>query len=745
MKVEDFISVYRSDNQLVELVKWLSDANLEQGFLDGVAGSLDTIIIAATYAQMTHFNHFVIADDSEEAYYFLTDLNNLIPKKEVLFFPTSYKRPYHFEETDNANVLRRSEVLSELNKKKPQGDIIITYPDALSEKVINRQSLTSNTYIISKGDELDIEFLTEVLISYDFEKTDFTYEPGQFSVRGGIVDVYSFASDLPYRLEYFGDEVESIRSFDPESQLSKNELVQISLVPNMQNRLLKETRVSMFDYLPKNTIIWIKNRRFSADVVDQYFDKASASFSDIVEKSGDTQVILKPEQVFDQIEDFNTGIKKFKCLEFTNRTEGKGFFLNFESKVQQSFDKNFELIAESFERFQLDGFRNFVFSESTVQLNKLTSIFDEINDNVAFKPVYTGLRQGYVDYRNMIVCYTDHQLFDRFYRSKGQDRFSKNKSLTFKELKALKPGDFVVHIDHGVGRFAGLDTKETNGRRQEVIRLVYRDNDLLYLSVHSLHKISKYSAGDGAPPAINKLGSQEWDKKKKKVKKQVKDIAKDLIELYAKRKATKGIAFPTDNYLQDELETSFIYQDTPDQAVASENVKKDMEKDFPMDRLVCGDVGFGKTEVAIRAAFKAASNSKQVAVLVPTTILALQHYNTFKERLRDFPVKVEYINRFKTTKQIKETLGRVKEGKTEILIGTHRIVNKDVVFKELGLLIIDEEQKFGVKVKDKLKDLRVNVDTLTLSATPIPRTLHFSLMGARDLSVISLHPLIVNL
>lgn len=707
--------------------------------LKGLVGSLDAVIATAVY-QLNKQTCIFVMHDKEEAAYFHNDLQNLLGEKEVLLFPTSYKRPYQFDETENANILMRAEILNRINHKASTGELIVTYPEALTEKVINKKSLSKNTFSAKVGEQLDVPFLTELLQTYDFEPTDFVYEAGQFSVRGGIVDVYSYANDLPYRIELFGNEIESIRTFDPVSQLSQESIKEINIIPNVQTRLLEETRQSFLSFIPNNSKIWFKDYQQTLDTIAKYFEKASGNFSEVIAASG-TQVVLSPEELFEQTHTFEEELKGFQQIEFGNRFYlNTDFELRFEAEPQTSFNKNFDLIVENLGQWQVQNFSLCVAAESLAQFNRLETIFRELDPSLEVQPLNIGLRSGFIDKNREVLCYTDHQLFDRFHKYKTKTKHSKSKALTLKELRSLQPGDYVTHIDHGIARFAGMEKVDVNGKMQESIRLVYRDDDLLYVSVHSIHKISKYTGKEGAPPSISKLGSPEWENKKKRVKGKVKDIAKDLIELYAKRKKASGFAYSQDGFLQAELESSFIYEDTPDQAKATEDVKADMEQPHPMDRLVCGDVGFGKTEVAVRAAFKAAVNGKQVAVLVPTTILAMQHFRTFSERLADFPVKVEYINRFKTTKEIKETLQRVKEGKTEILIGTHRIVNKDVQFKDLGLLIIDEEQKFGVKVKDKLKELRVNVDVLTLTATPIPRTLHFSLMGARDLSVIATPP-----
>jgi transcription-repair coupling factor (superfamily II helicase) len=739
LKASEFLSIYKSDSLVQNLAEGIRTSKTTALRVKGLSGSLDSVIFSTVY-KSTRATHVIILHDKEEAFYVLNDLQNLLGEKEILFFPMSYKKPYEYNETENANILMRAEVLNFIGTN-PDSQIIVTYPEALSEKVINKKSLASNTFVVMKGEKLDHTFLEEFLHEYDFEKTDFVYEPGQFAIRGGIIDVFSFAHDLPYRIELFGDEVESIRSFDPGSQLSVTSLDKVSLMPNVQTRLVLEERQSFFEFIPANARIWIKDFELTVNVLQKCFDKASQSFDTILHNSGGAKVVLQPEQLFETSESFEEKIKSFTLIECGSRfsfTPSNTY--EFKSSAQPSFNKNFELLASNLQEQQDKGLSNFVASDQGKQLDRLRGIFEEVNPDLVFQPLEFALRQGFVDHNTKIVCYTDHQIFERFHRYRAKEKFSKTKALTFRELQALTPGDFVTHIDYGICKFAGLEKKSVDGKEQEAIRLVFRDDDLMYINIHSLHKISKYSGKDGAAPSMSKLGSAEWDSKKAKVKKKVKDIAKELIELYAKRKSAPGFAYAPDGFMQAELESSFIYEDTPDQASATEAVKKDMQLPHPMDRLVCGDVGFGKTEVAIRAAFKAASEGKQVAVLVPTTILAMQHYRTFAERLSDFPVKIEYVSRFKTEKEIKEILSQVKDGTVNIIIGTHRVVSKDVVFKDLGLLIIDEEQKFGVKVKDRLKELKVNVDVLTLTATPIPRTLHFSLMGARDLSIIATPP-----
>ncbi|MES2519523.1 MAG: transcription-repair coupling factor [Bacteroidota bacterium] len=742
MLVKDFLTLYRADSFVQTIAEQIKLPNEHPHIqIKGLVGSLDAVIASALYLQNPKQTHLFVLSDREEAAYFINDLQNLVGEEYVLAFPMSYKRAYQYEEIDNANVLMRAEVLNKLNNA-PDGLLLVSYPEALFEKVINKRSLSKNTFTITVNEKLDTNFLGEVLASYDFEKTDFVYEAGQYSIRGGIVDVFSYANDLPYRIDLFGDEVESIRTFDPESQLSIESVSKINIIPDVQNRLIKETREPFFNFLPTDARLWFKDVELTLEIIEKCFEKVEGYFQEIIAKSGGIQVISEPSLLFETRRSFLNLIKGFSTVEF-----GKRFYFKsendktlYQAKPQPAFNKDFKRLADNLRDNQGLHFTNIITADSPKQLERLATIFEEIDRNVRFQPLNISLREGFIDEQTKIVCYTDHQVFDRFHRFREKSKYSKSKALTLKELRTLQIGDYVTHVDYGIGRFAGLDRVMVGDSEQEAIRLIYKDNDVLMVSIHSLHKIAKYSGKEGGPPTMSKLGSQEWDNRKSKVKKQVKDIAKELISLYAKRRMAPGFAFSKDTFMQVELESSFLYEDTPDQAKSTADVKVDMEKPHPMDRLVCGDVGFGKTEIAIRAAFKAVADSKQVAVLVPTTVLAMQHFRTFRDRLEKFPCRVEYINRFKSAKQIKETLKRVASGETDILIGTHRIVNKDVLFKNLGLMIIDEEQKFGVKVKDRLKEMRVNVDALTLTATPIPRTLHFSLMGARDLSIIATPP-----
>ncbi len=705
----------------------------------GLSGSLDAIVAAATLQQNPIPTVFVM-HDREEAGYFQNDLENLL-SKEVALFPTSYKKPYQYEEVDNANILQRAEVLSKIQQGK-DALYIVTYPEGLTEKVINKKSLAKSTFGLKVGDQLDVNFLMEVLFEHGFEKHDFVFEPGNFSIRGGIVDIYSYNNDLPYRIELLGKEVESIRTFEPESQLSIESRDHISIIPDVQTKMLQETREAFLDYLPNNCNFWFKNLEHTYEVIQKNFDKISEDFEKIRNATGDSNLITDPIELFENRQSFKAQITERKTVEFGRRfVRQKTGEVIFEAKPQPSFNKQFDLLVNSLHEHHEQGYSTLLCSESLIQLDKLRTIIEELDVTVKHKDLGVGLREGFIDHQEKVLIFTDHQIFERFHRFKSKDKPSRSKSITMRELKSMQPGDYVTHIDHGVGRFAGMEKRELpNGKMQEAIRLIYKDGDLLYISVHSLHKIAKYSSKDGAAPAMNKLGSPEWEKKKSKVKKRVRELAIDLISLYAKRKAAPGFAFSRDTFLQAELETSFLYEDTPDQAKATLEVKTDMEAPHPMDRLVCGDVGFGKTEVAIRAAFKAVNDSKQVAILVPTTVLASQHYKTFKARLKNLPCKVDFLNRFRTAKEIRETLKKVEAGEVDILIGTHMLVGKRVKFKNLGLLIIDEEQKFGVATKEKLKEMAFNLDVLTLSATPIPRTLQFSLMGSRDMSIIATPP-----
>lgn len=713
--------------------------------LKGLIGSSDALTAVASHQASLRPALFILPN-AEEAAYFLSDLESVL-EQQVFFFPSSYRKAFDFTQVDSANVLQRAETLTELakwaeKKEKKKAIYVVTYPDALAEKVISRNDLSNNTLVINQDSKLDISFINEFLSEYEFERTDFVYEPGQYAIRGGIVDIFSFSNDLPYRIEFFGDTIERIRTFDIESQLSVSEIKSVTIVPNVQAKFLSENHISLLEYITPDTALWIKDVQSTYEIAQQGYSKSIQLWEALEPEDRK----LHPEWTDPQF-NFTDGnyflslLNDFAVIEF-----GKQFFFEakhiftFNQQPQPSFNKDFGLLSHNLQGNLRAKVSNYILSDSPKQIERLFAIFEDLGQENSFIPIHIGLRAGFLDRDLGIACYTDHQIFDRYYKYKRKKGYERTQAITLKELRELKPGDYITHIDHGIGKYAGLEKVDVQGKPQEMIRLVYADNDLLYVNINSLNRISKYSGKDGSVPKLNKLGTDAWEKLKRTTKKKVKDIARDLIKLYAVRKAQTGNAFSPDTYLQTELEASFIYEDTPDQEKATQDVKKDMESPHPMDRLVCGDVGFGKTEVAIRAAFKAVADSKQVAVLVPTTILAMQHFRTFTERLKGFPCNIDYINRFKSTKSIKETLQRLEKGELDIIIGTHRLVSKDVKFNDLGLMIVDEEQKFGVAVKEKLKQMRANVDCLTLTATPIPRTLHFSLMGARDLSIISTPP-----
>ena len=699
-----------------------------------LVGSSMSFVISETFKKDDK-SYLLIFNDKEEAAYHLNDLEQLLTQKRVLFYPGSYRRPYQIEETDNANVLLRSEVLNRIkSRKKPA--IIVTYPEALFEKVVTKKDLERNTLKLSVSESVSLDFVNEVLFEYNFNRVDFVTEPGDFSVRGGIIDVFSFSNDEPFRIEFFGDEIDSIRTFDIETQLSKEKLQKASIMPNVENKKLQEKRESFLQYITSNTVIFIKNSDLLIGKLDKLFTKAESVFSELSKELNHT----KPIDLFCNGPFIQNQLSDFTVASFETYTSGDKPIIEFITKAQPSFNKQFDLLIENLNEYHTKGFTNYIFCANEQQAQRFHDIFEDAKKEVHYQTIVFPLYQGFIDLEEKIVCYTDHQIFERYHKFRLKNGYAKKQSITLKELNNLGIGDYVTHIDHGIGKFGGLQKIDVEGKNQEAIKLIYGDRDILYVSIHSLHKISKFNGKDGKAPKIYKLGSGAWKKIKQKTKKRVKEIAYNLIKLYAKRRMQKGLAFGPDTHIQHELEASFIYEDTPDQYSATQDVKADMEKEQPMDRLVCGDVGFGKTEIAIRAAFKAVDNGKQVAILVPTTILAFQHYKTFTKRLENFPVRIDYLNRFRTTKQRNEAIEGINEGSIDIIIGTHQLTNKKIKFKDLGLLIIDEEQKFGVAVKDKLKTIKENVDTLTLTATPIPRTLQFSLMAARDLSVISTPP-----
>ena len=703
--------------------------------LKGLVGSSFSITISGAF-KTADKPFLLVFDDKEEAAYYLNDLEQLINDKDVLFYPASYRRPYQNEETNNANVLLRAEVLNRINsRKKPC--IIVTYPDALFEKVVTKKELEKNTLKISVGNELSIDFVNEVLFEYKFKRVDFVTEPGDFSVRGGIVDVFSFSHDEPYRIEFFGDEVDSIRTFDVETQLSTERIKKVSIIPNVANKLIAEQRESFLKYISSKTVVFAKNTALLFSRIDDFYGKAEEAYKSL---SGEIKH-ASPEELFCSSELLKRQFLEYSMVEFGSTSVFANETIQFSTKPQPAFNKQFNLLIEDLNENHANGITNYIACVSEQQAKRFHDIFDDAEqEEIHYKTVVLSLYQGFIDTEHNIAVYTDHQIFDRYHKFHLKNGYAKKQAITLKELTNLEIGDYVTHIDHGIGKFGGLQKIDVEGKKQEAIKLVYGERDILYLSIHSLHKITKFNGKDGKPPTVYKLGSKAWKNLKQKTKSRVKEIAFNLIKLYAKRKLKKGFQYAPDSHMQLELEASFIYEDTPDQITSTADIKADMESERPMDRLVCGDVGFGKTEVAIRAAFKAVDNGKQVAVLVPTTILAYQHSRTFKERLKDFPVTVDYVNRFRTAKEKRETLEGLEKGNVDIIIGTHQLANKNVKFKDLGLLIVDEEQKFGVAVKERLKTIKENVDVLTLTATPIPRTLQFSLMAARDLSVITTPP-----
>ena len=729
MQINELQQLFGMHPELDVLTQELSKKGDKHFLLKGLHASARAFILNALVSRLHTHNKgnvcFIVLDNADDAQYLYADLRTLSNENEVYYFPTLHRRRQGG--IDEAMAVQRTEVLTTLlgTRKQESGSrihkpIIVTYPEALAESVPQPDSLQGKTITLSVGEEIAISQLIEMLLELHFQRVDFVYEPGQFAVRGGIVDIYSYAHDIPFRIDFFGDEVDSIREFELETQLSQNKVDRMDIVSANSN---DGTETLIIDYLPQNTL-WISND----------FSLVRYKYEGTVTNQ-DTTLLTK-------------AIEQSATIEIGNKsTFNQHDTITFDTLPQPTFNKHFDLLTDDLNERIKEGYRIYILAEQVKQTDRLKSIFEDIAHNqnttpISFTAVNSTLHEGFIDRGAKICCYTDHQIFERYHRvTMRSENARRGKAImTLKEINQLQVGDYVVHVDHGIGQFAGLVTTHFNGRSQETIKLVYRNNDTIFVSIHNLHRIAKYKGKDGSTPTISRLGSGAWERMKERTKDKVKEIARDLIQLYATRKQQAGFAFSPDGYMQHELEASFLYEDTPDQAKATLDIKHDMESKMPMDRLVCGDVGFGKTEVAMRAAFKAATDGKQVAVLVPTTVLALQHYNTFKERFRDFPVRVEYISRGKTAKQVKELLADLKDGKIDILIGTHKLVGKQVAWKDLGLLIIDEEQKFGVAVKEKLKALRTNVDVLTLTATPIPRTLQFSLLGARDLSVITTPP-----
>jgi transcription-repair coupling factor (superfamily II helicase) len=752
MSFRELLDMYQKSPRLFQLADKLSFAQKQKIYLKNLRGSSSQFIAASIFTNpsSSQLNHVFICNDAEDAAYFHNTLENLTEALNLFYFPSSFKNRKNYRLLNSSHVMLRTEALTKFSS--PLGDrvgALITYPEAVFEKVVVPTAISSNIIYIKTNDELNLDELYEKLVNYGFERTDFVYEPGQFAVRGGILDIYSFGNEKPYRIELFGNEVDSIRIVDPETQLSERRLLQVTIIPNVETQFDSDEKVSLLEFLPENTVIWIQDEELlkeklltSEEDVQLYIDTVSSTSRKQTEEQDD-KLIKKEVNVdeFTKATEFSGQLKNFHVVLFGHeRPNDFHSEMEFNTKQQPAFNRQFDLLINDLKNWEKKGFQLNLFAENPKQLERLYTIFKDLNAEIQFNPIATSIHEGFIDEDLKLLCYTDHEIFQRYHKYKVKQAYNKNKALTLRALRELQPGDFVTHIDHGVGVYSGLQKLEVNGKLQEAVRIIYRDSDILYVNINSLHKIAKYTGKEGTVPKVNKLGSDVWNKLKEKTKTKVKEIAFDLIKLYAQRKAQQGFQHAPDTYLQTELEASFIYEDTPDQSKATADVKKDMESPSPMDRLVCGDVGFGKTEIAVRAAFKTAVDGKQAAVLVPTTILAFQHYKTFSDRLKDFPVTVDYVNRFKSSKEKKETYKKLEEGKVDIIIGTHALLGKEVKFKDLGLLIIDEEQKFGVAHKEKIKTLRTNVDALTLTATPIPRTLQFSLMGARDLSIINTPP-----
>ncbi len=787
MNLHTLLQQYQNNERVLQLTHKLSfaptDQSSEKIFLKNLQGSSAEFIVASVFAHNNTqgLNHLVVLNDAEEAAYFQNTLENLTSALDLFYFPSSFKNRKNYKLLNSSHVMLRTEALTKLsaggNKK-----IIVTYPEALFEKVVLPKTLSGNIISIKVNDTINLESLLELFGMYGFRRSDFVYEPGQYALRGGILDIYSFGNEKPYRVELFGNEVDSIRIFDPESQLSERKLLQVSIIPNVETQFETGDKVSLLEFLPENTIVWLKewdvikekieteeenlglylertkenaeNLQAESDKLkaEGFTKKAAALLENEEDDEDDTKILKEVSlQDFTPSATIERQVQQRHIVEFgykpyfadkikSSPVNHQPSTINFSTRSQPSFNRQFDLLIKDLKAHEAAKYSIYIFAEQAKQLERLNTIFTDLKTEIQFIPVATSIHEGFIDEDLKAVCYTDHQIFQRYHKYRVKQAYNKNKALTLKTLRDLQPGDYVTHIDHGVGTYSGLQKIDVNGRIQEAVRIIYKDSDILYVNINSLHKISKYTGKEGTMPKINKLGSDVWNRLKEKTKTKVKEIAFDLIKLYAQRKAQHGFAFAPDNYMQAELEASFIYEDTPDQAKAVADVKVDMENQSPMDRLVCGDVGFGKTEVAIRAAFKAVLDGKQVAILVPTTILAFQHYKTFSDRLKEFPVTVDFVNRFKSAKEKKETYQKVADGKVDIIVGTHALLAKDVKFKDLGLMVIDEEQKFGVGHKEKLKTLKTNVDCLTLTATPIPRTLHFSLMGARDLSIINTPP-----
>lgn len=760
MQLQEIESAFITPARSRAIVKAVELAGSQRVEFKGLSGSAAAMALAAI-GPLPH-PVVIVADTLDDAGYLYQDLSRLLGEQAVAMLPSAYKRDIKYGRVDPPSQIMRIETLNRLGDPADKTlRAVVTYPEAIAEKVARKADLSAHTLRLAAGEEINLDDTRKWLLDNGFGQVDYVYEPGHFAIRGSIIDIFGYSSELPYRVDLFGDEIESIRTFNIETQLSERKLDSISVTANVATDS-DSAGESLLDFVASDTLLCVRSEQFALGRIDAVCSE-TFSTSSMLADEGDANAL---KNLVD-LERFHARWETFAKIHFSGEkapdaeisdepqpqnptaapaaklvTARGTATLDFGCTPQGLYHKNFDLISASFTHLLEQGYTLYILSDSEKQIERLRAIFDERGDKIPFTPVLTTLHEGFVDHTVRACFFTDHQIFDRFhkYTLKGERARSGKLALSLKELQSIEPGDFIVHVDHGVGRFGGLLRTQVNGSTQEMIKLVYKNNDCIFVSIHSLHKLAKYRGKEGVEPTVNKLGSGAWNRLKEKTKSKLKDIARDLIRLYAARKEEKGFSFSPDSYLQHELEASFIYEDTPDQTTATYAVKQDMESPRPMDRLICGDVGFGKTEIAVRAAFKAATDGKQVAVLVPTTVLAYQHFNTFRSRLADFPVRVEYLSRARTGKQAKQILADLAEGKIDILIGTHRIVGKDVKFHDLGLLVIDEEQKFGVAVKEKLKHLKVNVDTLTMSATPIPRTLQFSLMGARDLSAITTPP-----
>ena len=737
MGITELQSRYTRHPALEGLANTLKNNDIRTVFLEGTHASCASLF-ASCFIKSVPGVYLFVLNDQEEAGYFYHDMVQVNGDEQILFFPSSYRRAIKYGQKDAANEILRTEVLSRLEKNEPV--TVVTYPDALAEKVVSPKILSDRTLKLTVGQHIDTDEITKTLSDYGFEHVDYVYEPGQFATRGSIIDVYSFASEYPYRVDFFGDEIDSIRTFEVESQLSREKKDSVSIVPELAQAM--DGDISFLSFIPSDTVLWVKDLLWVRERIQTIHDEALSPQALTAYEGEQTELMNLERKLIDGAE-FTVESLEFRRIDFGHKATGTPqATLKFNTSVQPIFHKNFDLVASSLTDYLQRGYSIYICSDSVKQTDRLADIFRERGDKIDFTAVDRTLHEGFVDHTLHCCIFTDHQIFDRFhkYNLRSDKARSGKVALSLKELNMFEPGDYVVHIDHGIGKFAGLVRIPNGNTTQEVIKLVYQNDDVVFVSIHSLHKISKYKGKEGEQPRISKLGTGAWEKIKERTKTKIKDIARDLIKLYSQRKQEKGFKYSPDSFMQHELEASFLYEDTPDQLKATQEVKADMESDRPMDRLVCGDVGFGKTEVAIRAAFKAVADNKQVAVLVPTTVLAYQHYQTFCKRLEGMPCKVEYLSRARTAKDTSRILKELEAGTVNILIGTHKIIGKSVKFHDLGLLIIDEEQKFGVSVKEKLRQIKVNVDTLTMTATPIPRTLQFSLMGARDLSVIQTPP-----